>query len=186
MLTTNEDDIAAYARCYQNRGRDMQSPVERYVMPGRNVRMTETAALFGRVQLSHLDEFLARRRRIAAIYGEALASVRQVRLLLPAKLEFSSFWKVPLILDRSIDRALLTERMAAAGIAVDSAYQPAMHLQPVFRDLYASAEGLLPRTEDILSRHLCLPCHPRMTDEDVVYVANKLKGAVSASAAAAQ
>lgn len=186
MLTTDDDEIAAYARSYQHRGRDMQAPVERYVLPGRNVRMTEMAALLGRVQFSHLDEFLAQRRRIAAIYGQALAGLAQVRLLLPATLESSSFWKAPLLLDRSIDRVSIAERMAAAGVAVDWAYQPALHLQPVFRDLYGTAEGLLPKTEDILSRHLCLPCHPRMTGEDAVYVANTLRDAVSAVAGAAQ
>ncbi len=181
MLTTDDDRIAAYARSYQHRGRDMQASVERYVLPGRNVRMTETAALIGRVQLSHLDEFLARRRQIAATYWQELAGVANVRLLMPEMLESSSFWKVPILLDRSIERVWITEQLAAVGVAVDWAYQPALHLQPVFREIYGTAEGLLPKTEDILSRHLCLPCHPRMTDEDVVYVAKALRDAVGAA-----
>lgn len=178
MLTTNDDGIAAYARSYQCRGRDMRSTVERYSVPGRNVRMTEMAALLGRVQLSHLDEFLLRRRQIAEIYSQSLAEVTQLTLLLPSQLESSSFWKVPLLLENSIDRLFIKKRMAVAGIAVDFAYQPALHLQPVFRDLYHTGEGLLPKTEYILSRHLCLPCHPRMTDDDAFYVANALKDAV--------
>lgn len=174
MLTTDDDSIAAYARSYQHRGRDMQSQIERYVRPGRNVRMTEMSALLGRVQLSHLDEFLDRRRQVAAIYAGELAGQSGLRMILPATFEASSFWKVPLLLDPSLDRVSLTERMARAGIAVDWAYQPALHLQPVFRDFCGTAEGLLPRTEDLLARHLCLPCHPRMTDDDAVYVARTL------------
>jgi perosamine synthetase len=182
MLTTDDDEIAAYARSYQHRGRDMGSRVERYVLPGRNVRMTEMAALLGRVQFSHLDEFLARRRQIAAIYRQELTGLDGVRLLLPESLESSSFWKVALLLDRSCDRAWVTEQMSSVGVAVDWAYQPALHLQPVFRDQYGTAEGLLPRSEEILSRHLCLPCHPRMTEADGVYVATALRAAVSAAA----
>jgi perosamine synthetase len=178
MLTTDDDDVAAFARSLQHRGRDMQSLSERYVLPGRNVRMTETTALLGRVQFSHLDEFLARRRQVAAIYVRELTGLQGLRLILPEALESSSFWKVPLLLDRSLDRAAISERMAAFGIAVDWAYQPALHLQPVFRDLYGTTEGLLPRTEDLLSRHLCLPCHPRMTDEDAIQVAKVLRDAV--------
>ncbi len=64
--------------------------------------------------------------------------------------------------------------MAAAGIAVDWAYQPAMHLQPVFQGLFGFSEGLLPRTEALLSRHLCLPCHPRISDDDAMRVADAL------------
>lgn len=178
MLSTNDDEIAAFARSFQHRGRDMQSPIEQYVMPGRNVRMTETAALLGRVQLSHLDEFLYRRHQVAAIYRRELDGLPGVRLVLPAALESSSFWKVPLLLDDSAVRGLVTERMAAAGVAVDWAYQPALHLQPVFRNLYGTVEGMLPETEDLLSRHLCLPCHPRMTDEDALHVARALREAV--------
>ncbi len=178
MLTTDDDGIAAFARSFQHRGRDMQSRVERYVLPGRNVRMTETAALLGRVQLSHLDEFLARRRQVAAIYRRQLASVQRIQLILPDALESSAFWKVPLLLDPSLNRAAITERMASAGIAVEWAYQPALHLQPVFRDLYGTTEGMLPRTEELLSRHLCLPCHPRVSDDDAVRVASELRSAI--------
>lgn len=178
MLTTDDDEVAAFARSFQHRGREMSSRTERYLVPARNVRMTETSALIGRVQLSHLDEFLARRRQVAAIYRRELSEQSELQMIFPSTLESSSFWKVPLILDPSLNRALITERMAAAGVSVDWAYQPALHLQPVFRNLYGTAEGLLPRTEDILNRHLCLPCHPRMTDEDAIYVATALKSAV--------
>jgi dTDP-4-amino-4,6-dideoxygalactose transaminase len=178
MLTTDDDSIAAYARSYQHRGRDMQSSVERYVRPGRNVRMTEISALLGRVQLSHLEEFLVRRRQVAAIYARELAGQSGLSMIMPASLEESSFWKVPVLLASTIDRVSLTKRMDLAGVTVDWAYQPALHLQPIFRDLYGTAEGLLPRTEDLLARHLCLPCHPRMTDEDAVYVAKTLVEAI--------
>ena len=157
----------------------MHSQFECYVLPARNVRMTETSALLGRVQLGHLDEFLVRRRQLAVIYRRELSGQPKLRMILPATLESSSFWKVPLLLDRSLDRASITKRMVAAGVAVDWAYQPALHLQPVFRDLYGTAEGMLPRTEDVLSRHLCLPCHPRMTEKDAIYVARTLINAVS-------
>jgi dTDP-4-amino-4,6-dideoxygalactose transaminase len=179
MLTTDDDGVAAFARSFQHRGRDMQSQIERYVLPGRNVRMTETSALLGRVQLSHLGEFLVRRRQVAAIYGRELSGQSELHTILPATLDSSSFWKVPLLLDRSLDRVSIAKRMVAAGVAVDWAYQPALHLQPVFRDLYGTTEGMLPRTEDILSRHLCLPCHPRMTEKDAIYVARTLIDAVS-------
>jgi dTDP-4-amino-4,6-dideoxygalactose transaminase len=182
MLTTDDEGIAAFARSFQHRGRDMQSRAERYILPGRNVRMTEMAALLGRVQFGHLDEFLARRRRVASIYRDELTGLCGVSLILPEILESSSFWKVPILLDHSMDRASITERIVATGVSVDWAYQPALHLQPVFRDLYGTTEEMLPQTEDILSRHLFLPCHPQMTDEDAVYVARALRDAVSGAA----
>lgn len=178
MLTTDDETVATFARSFQHRGRDMQSGPERYVMPGGNVRMTELAALLGRVQLGHLDEFLTRRRKIASIYARELAEVGGVTLVMPASPESSSFWKVPLLLDEALDRDRIIASMGTAGIAVDTAYQPPLHLQPVFREIYGTAEGLLPRTEHLLRRHLCLPCHPRISDESAVRVARQLKDAV--------
>jgi perosamine synthetase len=178
MLTTDNDDIAAFARSFQHRGRDMQSKIERYIMPGRNVRMTEMSALIGRVQFARLDEFLARRRQLAAIYAHELGRIPSLRLITPLTPESSSYWKFPLLLDRELDRVRITEYMAEADIIVDWAYQPALHLQPVISKLYGTSEGLLPRTEDLLRRHLCLPCHPRMTDIDAVRVVSRLREAV--------
>lgn len=182
MLTTNDDAIAAFARSYQHRGRDMAAKTECYLNPGRNVRMTEMSAILGRVQLSHLDEFLAKRRHVAAIYSRELAEVSAVQVLLPDNLENSSFWKVPLLLAPELDRMAITHRMAALGIAVDWAYQPTLHLQPVFRNLYGCSEGLLPISEELLSRHLCLPCHPRISEEDAHRVAAELRSAVEGCA----
>jgi dTDP-4-amino-4,6-dideoxygalactose transaminase len=178
MMTTDDDKVANFARSFQHRGRDMRSLEERYILPGRNVRMTEISALLGRVQLSHLDQFLSRRRQLATIYIRELSGQIDFKLIHPEILENSSFWKVPLLLNFGVNRALIQRHMVNSGIEVDFAYQPALHLQPVFRSLYGTSEGLLPITEDLLNRHLCLPCHPGMMDEDAVYVAKTLKGAI--------
>ena len=175
MLTTDDGQIANYARSFQNRGRDMEAVEEQFVIPGRNVRMSEISALLGRVQLSHLDEFLTKRRQLAKIYISELSKLNELRLIVPDLLENSSFWKFPLLLNPMLNRELITKEMADAGVVVDSAYQPALHLQPVFRNLYSTSNGLLPRTEEILRHHLCLPCHQGMTENDVIYVAKVLK-----------
>ena len=175
MLTTDDDDLAAFARSFQHRGRDLTASVEQYAMPGRNVRMTEMSALLGRVQFGHLDEYLSRRREIARIYKRELAGVKGIRMVRPKNDESSSFWKVPLLLDQGLDRGRITKQLANVGVSVDWAYQPALHLQPVFRDLYGYQLGDLPVSEDILGRHLCLPCHPRLLDDDICYVSEQLR-----------
>ena len=175
MLVTNNDEIAHFARSYQNRGRDMSSNVEIYNMPGRNVRMTEMSALLGRIQLDKLDDFLAKRRALANIYQRELSEVDSLDVLIPKDIQSSSFWKVPVILNSDIDRSALTDSMRSKGVIVDWAYNPPLHLQPVFMDLYHTFEGQLPITESCLARHICLPCHPRMTETDALYVAQVLK-----------
>ena len=175
MLVTNNDEIARFAKSYQNRGRDMSSNVEIYNMPGRNVRMTEMSALLGRIQLEKLDDFLEKRRALASIYQRELYGVNGLDVLFPKDIKSSSFWKVPIILNSDIDRSALTDNMRSKGVSVDWAYNPPLHLQPVFVDLYQTFEGQLPITESCLARHICLPCHPRMTEKDAFYVAQVLK-----------
>ncbi|MDB9754292.1 DegT/DnrJ/EryC1/StrS family aminotransferase [Amylibacter sp.] len=175
MLVTNNDEIAGFAKSYQNRGRDMSSNVEIYNMPGRNVRMTEMSALLGRIQLEKLDDFLEKRRVLANIYKTELSEVDGLDVLIPKDIKSSSFWKVPVILNSDIDRLALTDNMRSNGVSVDWAYNPPLHLQPVFMDLYHTFEGQLPVTESCLARHICLPCHPRMTESEALYAAQVLK-----------
>ena len=176
MLVTNNDRIADYAKSFQNRGRDMNSNIEVYNIPGRNVRITEISALLGRIQLDKLDEFLIKRRFIANIYKSELINLEnKINVLIPEDINSSSYWKVPIILSKGIDRNDLTKKMISSGISVDWAYNPPLHLQPVFLELYKTYEGQLPITEDCLNRHICLPCHPGMSENDALYVVDTLK-----------
>jgi len=176
MLTTNDDKVASYARSLQHRGRDMNVGIEQYNLPGRNIRMTEMTALLGRVQLSHLKEYLDTRQRIAKIYKSELQDDNRVQLIIPDDMSASSYWKVPILLNSKKNRRIVTEKMKKEfGISLDWAYQPALHLQPVFRGLYGTKPGDLPKSEDFLSRHICLPCHPQMTENDTRYVICSLK-----------
>jgi len=61
-----------------------------------------------------------------------------------------------------------------SGIFADTAYNPPLHLQPVFREFYGTMEGMLPISEDLLNRHLCLPCHQKMKIDDADYIITKL------------
>lgn len=175
MLMTNDDEIASYARSFQNRGLDISAKDERYIMPGRNVRMTEMSALIGRVQFDRLSEFIGRRRELAQIYINELSEFNGIKLIIPKDLKSSAFWKVPALLNSNLSRPRVTKFLSENGITIDWAYQPALHMQPVMQNLYNSFEGQLPITEDCLRRNINLPCHPRLTNEDVVFTCNKLK-----------
>lgn len=181
MLTTNDDEIASFARSFQNRGRDIASPFEIYSMPGRNVRMPEFSALLGWLQLSHLNEYLARRREIALSYISHFDKIREIDYIKLESIEQSSFWKFPIILAPKLDRNEVLNNLHNSGIYADTAYNPPLHLQPVFKSLYGTKQGLLPVTEDILQRHICLPCHPKMTNEDVSFVISKLLKIINVS-----
>lgn len=178
MLTTDDEKVARVVRSLQHRGRDFDSAHEQYSLPGRNVRLPEFSALLGRIQLGHLKEFLAERQRVMTIYRLAFREDARVKLITPSEETASAYWKVPLLLPRGVDRVALTSYLQEAGVFIDHTYNPPLHLQPVFRALYNISEGHLPITEDLLSRHICLPCHPRISDDEAHYVVHTLKAAL--------
>jgi perosamine synthetase len=174
MLVTHREDIAKVARSLQNRGRDMNNPLESYILPGRNNRFTEIAAAMGLSQLRCLPEFLSQRRRIAAIYDELLLESELFVPLIAGDKSVPAYWRYVATPSLKIDRQVLRERLATDGITIDWAYDPPLHLQPVFRQMFDIKPGLLPKSEEILSRHICLPVHARMREVDAQFVAEQL------------
>gem|GEM_PF-6708802 len=68
-------------------------------------------AAIGLVQLEHLDEFVARRRWMAARYQEALVGVRGVDALAEPVGARSNWYKFPVLLDPKLDREQVQERL---------------------------------------------------------------------------
>lgn len=174
MLVTHREDIAKTARSLQNRGRDMNNREESYILRGRNNRFTEIAAAMGLSQLRCLPDFLAQRRRVAAIYDELLLKSELFVPLLAGDNSVPSYWRYVATPSMNIDRRVLRDRLAADGISIDWAYDPPLHLQPVFRETMGTKPGMLPKSEEILSRHICLPVHAQMRDIDAQFVAERL------------
>ena len=180
MLVTDPEDISTTVRSLQLRGRDLESKEERYVLRGRNNRFTEIAAAMGLSQLRSLPEFLATRRKVAAIYDEMLLGSELFVPLLAEDGSVPSYWRYVAIPTVEIDRVALRDRLAADKITIDWAYDPPLHLQPVFQKTMDTRPGMLPRSESLLARHICLPVHARMRDRDAEFVAQRLLTHVSA------
>lgn len=174
MLVTGREDIAKTARSLQHRGRDMENRDERYIMPGRNNRFTEIAAAMGLSQLRCLPSFLDSRRRIAMIYDELVLRSELFVPLLAENGSVPSYWRYVVLPTVDVDRVELRDRLATDKIFIDWAYDPPLHLQPVYRNLLGTEPGMLPRSEEILSRHICLPMHAQMRPEDAAFIVDRL------------
>ena len=179
MLTTAREDLAQTCRSLQNRGRDMEKRDELYRLPGRNNRFTEVAAAMGSSQLRSLPEFLAQRRRLAALYDEHLLKSELFMPLLPEDGSVPSYWRYVATPTVAVDRRELRDALAADKITIDWAYDPPLHLQPVYQETLGTRPGLLPRSERLLSQHICLPIHARMREIDAEYVVARVLHHVS-------
>jgi dTDP-4-amino-4,6-dideoxygalactose transaminase len=129
-------------------------------------RMSELHAAVGLVQLRHLDEFRAVRAHVARRYADALAGVAGLTPLAPAPELVSTFYKFPVLLAEGLDRAAVKARVKERfGVTLSGeVYETPLHRQPVFAELAGAA---LPGAELFCARHVCLPVHSDMREDEI-------------------
>jgi len=158
-VTTNNDELAETIRALRNYGSHIKY-VNRY--KGFNSRLDELHAALLRVKLQHLDEWNARRSRVANVYSQALA---ETELILPYVLEWAEpIWHLYVV--RSPERDAFQKQLADAGIGTLIHYPIPPHLQDAYKDLGYS-QGAYPVTERMAQEVLSLPMGPHLNYADV-------------------
>jgi perosamine synthetase len=141
---------------------------------GFNYRLSEIACALGIVQLGRLEEMLAARARVAALYREALAGIDGLGLPCEDRDGDVRGWfvfTVQLPADVERDRAMA----GLAGVGVQSKpYLPAIHLMSFYRERFGHRPGQMPLCEQVAERSLALPFFPQMGEGQVRRVADAL------------
>jgi UDP-4-amino-4,6-dideoxy-N-acetyl-beta-L-altrosamine transaminase len=135
---------------------------------GYNYRLTDLQCALGLSQLKKLDDWLVRRRAIAALYNE---SFRQIPELLPpaVSLDCDPAWHlyvVRLHLERlRAGRAEILRALRAENIGVNVHYIP-VPWHPYYQQL-GYRKGQWPIAEAAYESLLTLPLFPAMADQDI-------------------
>ena len=180
MLTTDSKRIYDFAIALRDRGRALYAKKELYSFAWRSCRVPEVSALLGLIQLSHLKESVDIRNRIAAIYNHELKKSETFCTLPVPEYIRNAYWKhITVINDKRISREKLAKFLKRKyRIDINWAYNPPLHLQPVYRQMYHTKKGLLPVTEEIMERHFHLPMHVRILPKDAEFIAKSVLKAV--------
>ena len=180
MLITSNGSIATRIRRLREHGMDVgaadrhlsQQPViEHYTEVGFNYRMTDVQAAVGLVQLTKLDELVARRRELAQRYRQLLSDIPGIRMIEDppyGTTNYQSFWILPP--DHSpVSRDEILLSLARAGVSARRGIMAA-HLEPPYHD---HPREMLPVTERLTNHSLILPLFHDMTDaqQEVVVAA---------------
>jgi dTDP-4-amino-4,6-dideoxygalactose transaminase len=143
--------------------------------------MSEIAAIVGKNQLMHLDEFIDKRNRVARQYESMLEGVNAVTLFRAAPNFRHSYYKYPVKLAEGIDRFKVAAVMKDQyGVETGHVYYPPCHMHPYYKEHYGVKDGDLANAERVSKQILCLPMHAALTDENVKYVGESLKSAITA------
>jgi len=180
MIMTSDEATAVRLRALRQHGMDHSAfdrhlaggPVfEHYAEMGFNFRMTDMQAAVGLVQLSKLDEMVARRRELADAYGERLGDLG---LCLPGDPEYGrtnyQSYSVVLEPDAPVSRDELMAHLEVRGVSPRRGVMAA-HREQAFAG-YGTAD--LPVTDFVTDHSLILPMYHEMTEHDLDRVVTAL------------
>lgn len=167
VLTTNSPTYHALATSYANHGRSANPNKFEFERIGYSSRATELEAALGCAQLLRKSTILERRDAIALRLRSGLCCLP---LQLPV-LERSSWMLFPLVLlDGSRDTFM--SYMLRKGI--ETRQMMPLTDQPCYKGLVKESD--FPVAEWINKNGVCLPCHQLITDEQVDYMVECVKG----------
>ncbi|HHY56225.1 MAG TPA: DegT/DnrJ/EryC1/StrS family aminotransferase [Chloroflexi bacterium] len=174
-VTGNDPELLEKVRLLREYG---WTPQERYVshIEGVNSRLDELQAAILRVRLRHLDANNAVRRRLAALYDEALpAAVKR-----PSERP-DAHHVYHLYVIQHAARDHLRARLAEQGVGAGIHYPVPVHLQPAYQAGQLRCLPL-PVTEQAAREVLSLPMYPTLTETQVRAVAAAVTGALQDAA----
>jgi dTDP-3-amino-3,4,6-trideoxy-alpha-D-glucose transaminase len=171
-ITTSDEALAERVRALRFHGsRDKVT----YEEVGYNSRLDELQAAILRVQLPHLDGWAEHRRAVGGWYAEALEEL-PVRLQVPTP-GSAPAWHLMVL--RADDPDAVQAALAAADVQSRPYYRTPIHGQEAMRP-WAVADDELPATMELARTHLAVPMSAALTREQVLEVAEAVRGALVA------
>ncbi len=134
---------------------------------GYNFRLTDFQCALGLSQMDKLEDFIERRRRIAAGYDAAFAAIDEI-ITPPHSAEHSyHIYVIQLRTEKlSVGRKEIYDALRAENIGVQVHYMP-LHLHPFYIKQFGYKKGDYPVAEKYYERAITLPVFPVMNDRDV-------------------
>jgi perosamine synthetase len=172
MIVTDNPDWAARARYLTTQARDeTQEYVHNSI--GYNYRLTNLQAAMGCAQLEQIDDFIAAKRKTAALYAKLLGDQPGIRVMKQAEWAESIFWMYTIHVDREkyrTDARGLRAALREAGIESRTLWQP-LHLSPAHKDAFSDSCDTAARLyKDCLS----IPCSVGALPEQIERVAERI------------
>lgn len=167
VVTTNDAGLAERLRQMRDYGKSAHD--EDITALGLSVRPSEFHAVIGFHNLRHIDELIAHRGQMIALYRERLSGIPGIRFqIVPEDRTSSNNYMVILLDDDcALTRDELFRALGKESIASKRYFYPCLHNQTVFRNTATVSPASLPVAEDAAARALALPLYGHITADDV-------------------
>jgi perosamine synthetase len=176
-ITLSDPQLALRLRTLKGQGMD---PARRYYFPvtGYNFRLTNVACAILCGQIERRDAILARRLEIYALYRKELEGLPGIGFQPVAPWAEIAPWLFCITVDEQvfgIGRNEVMQKLDQQGIETRPFFTP-LHTLPPFREESRRRKDALPVTVKLGAEGINLPTYSMMKDEEILYVANKIRG----------
>jgi dTDP-4-amino-4,6-dideoxygalactose transaminase len=144
-------------------------PVPQFDDLGYNYRMSDVQAGIMLAQLDRLTTLVDNRRAVAAVYAELMGDLEQVVLPVEAAGRVHPYQSYVIGIHPSLDRGAVALELRARGIGCNFGTY-ASHVQP----LYGEQQDL-PVSADLFARHIAIPMHANLTQDEVERVSDTVR-----------
>ncbi len=176
-VVTNDAQLAKKVTQLREHGQSEKYYHENF---GHNYRMEGIQGAVLGVKLKHLEGWTNGRRKVAAKYKELLGNLKELSLPeeLPNHKHVYHLFVIRIngksVEEREETRNKLQTFLSENEIASGLHYPVPLHLQKCFNYL-GYKKGDFPITEDLARTGLSLPMFPELTEEQIEYVATKIR-----------
>lgn len=174
-VVTNNDQLAEKMRLMKNFG---FSGLDNVIYIGTNGKMSEISAVMGLTSLEDMDAFIAVNRSNHHAYLKNLANQPGLKILPYDENEMNNYQYVVIEVDEEqagVSRDRLMEILHAEGIRARRYFYPGCHKMEPYRSYFPHAGLLLPVTERVVNRVLCLPTGSDVAGDDVEAICEIVK-----------
>lgn len=168
-VVTNNSELSAKMRMLRDHG---QNRKYYHQLIGWNSRMDGIQGAVLNVKLRYLDQWTKLRRENAKKYNELLYDIADIKL--PSEAEYARHvYHIYSI--RVKQRDALKSYLQEYGISCGIHYPISLHLQEAYQEL-GYKEGDFPIAEEASAEQLSLPMYAELTEEQIGYVSDRLRG----------
>jgi dTDP-4-amino-4,6-dideoxygalactose transaminase len=177
-VVTNNGELARRIRLMKNFGFTAYDQTD-YV--GTNGKMNEISAAMGLSNLESMDEFIAVNRRNHQQYATELTGVSGVSLLPYNDEERCNYQYVVLEIDSDttlVTRDQMMEICHRENVLARRYFYPGCHRMEPYHSLSPHAGLMLPETERLTGRILCLPTGTAVSTDDITRICRLIRFAL--------
>lgn len=148
------------------------------VAPGINAKMNELQAAYGLLQLKYVDEYIAKRKKIARMYREQLTGMVGIRFLEDMAGVDHTYPYFPIFIDKEkygMTRDELYEKLKTNNIYGRRYFYPLISQFPSYRGLPSAKPSNLPNAGHIAEQVICLPIYPHLSLTTINFIVSIIK-----------